>query len=70
MPKDEHIANITLPTDDVYQFAVSANAIDRSSGMIWATCTILHNKGKFNSDDSLQKVHLEFDQHDQLEAWW
>jgi cytokine receptor domeless len=36
--------NITLDKDGVYQFAVSANAPGRSSGMVWATCTILHNK--------------------------
>lgn len=36
---------MTLPTPDVYQFAVAANADRVSSGMIWATCTILHDKG-------------------------
>lgn len=39
------IKNITLPTTDLYQFAVAANADHGiSSGMIWATCTILSNK--------------------------
>ena len=33
-----------MPTDNVYQFAVAANTLDYSSGMSWATCTILHNK--------------------------
>ena len=37
--------NITLPTENIYQFAVAANTLEYSSGMVWATCTILHNKG-------------------------
>ena len=28
----------------MYQFAVAANTEKYSSGMVWATCTILHNK--------------------------
>jgi hypothetical protein len=37
--------NITLPTNHVYQFAVSANSEGTmSSGMAWTTCTVLHNK--------------------------
>jgi len=38
--------NISLPTENVYQLAVSANTLETSSGMVWVTCTILHNKGK------------------------
>lgn len=41
---------MTLPTTDIYQFAVSANTRAYSSGMVWATCTILHNKGTFAGD--------------------
>jgi len=45
--------NVTLPTENVYQFAVSANTDKFSSGMVWVTCNILHNKGEeeeiFNS---------------------
>ena len=36
---------INMTTDHVYQFAVAANTENYSSGMQWATCTILHNKG-------------------------
>ena len=36
--------NVTLPSENVYQFAVAANTEKYSSGMVWATCTILHNK--------------------------
>ena len=43
-PSSVRIANITLPTSDVYQFAVSANTHEASSGMVWATCTILHDR--------------------------
>ena len=39
------IRNVTLETDGIYQFAVAANSGRKSSGMIWATCTILHDKG-------------------------
>ena len=42
--KNNHTVNVTLPTDNVYQFAVAANTLEYSSGMSWATCTILHNK--------------------------
>ena len=42
--KSNHTVNVTLPTENVYQFAVAANTLDYSSGMSWATCTILHNK--------------------------
>ena len=42
--KNNHTVNVTLPTDNVYQFAVASNTLDYSSGMSWATCTILHNK--------------------------
>ena len=36
--------NISLPSNNVYQFAVAANTKNFSSGMVWSTCTILHNK--------------------------
>ena len=37
--------NISLPTNHVYQFAVAANSYDAiSSGMVWTTCTVLHDK--------------------------
>lgn len=38
------IANLKLPTDDIYQMAVAANTADYSSGLVWATCTIIQNK--------------------------
>lgn len=38
------IASVTLPTDDIYQMAVSAETKDFSSGMVWATCTIIQNR--------------------------
>ncbi|CAH0385116.1 unnamed protein product [Bemisia tabaci] len=52
------IKNVTVP--DItknYQFAISANSKDGSSGMVWAKCTIIHNKviGKMN-DVWVQKV--------------
>ncbi|EZA53737.1 hypothetical protein DMN91_008451 [Ooceraea biroi] len=50
--KDTTIYNMTVPNPDkVYQFAISANTAKGSSGMIWASCTVIHNKvvGKMKS---------------------
>ncbi|XP_072753028.1 uncharacterized protein Dome isoform X2 [Anoplolepis gracilipes] len=44
--------NITVPDPDkVYQFAISANTNKGSSGMTWASCTVIHTKvlGKMKS---------------------
>lgn len=38
------IKNMTVEDDKPYQFAVSANTRNASSGMVWASCTILYNK--------------------------
>ncbi|XP_043508865.1 cytokine receptor [Frieseomelitta varia] len=46
------IYNMTVPDPDkVYQFAISANTNRGSSGMVWASCTVIHNKvvGKMKS---------------------
>ncbi|CAL7946416.1 unnamed protein product [Xylocopa violacea] len=46
------IYNMTVPDPDkVYQFAISANTQKGSSGMVWASCTVIHNKvvGKMKS---------------------
>ncbi|XP_066999474.2 cytokine receptor [Anabrus simplex] len=51
VPKNETVKNITVPDDEIYQFAVSANTKYGSSGMVWASCTVIHNKtiGKMRS---------------------
>ncbi|XP_011502285.1 PREDICTED: cytokine receptor [Ceratosolen solmsi marchali] len=37
--------NVTVPDPKrVYQFAISANTQRASSGMVWASCTVIHNK--------------------------
>ncbi|XP_014257386.1 cytokine receptor isoform X2 [Cimex lectularius] len=43
--------NITLSGDNVYQFALSANTETSSSGMVWASCTVLPQlaKGKLRN---------------------
>ncbi|XP_075218281.1 cytokine receptor domeless isoform X2 [Lycorma delicatula] len=42
---DVNIHNITVPEKNkTYQFAVSANSYKKSSGMVWASCTVMHNK--------------------------
>ncbi|XP_046682111.1 cytokine receptor isoform X3 [Homalodisca vitripennis] len=41
---DVTIKNITVPDDKIYQFAISANTKTESSGMVWASCTVIHNK--------------------------
>nr|CAD7434957.1 unnamed protein product [Timema monikensis] len=43
--KNITIHNVTVPDDRIYQFAISANAKKSSSGMVWAACTVIHNKG-------------------------
>lgn len=36
---------MTVPhPDKIYQFAISANTEAGSSGMVWASCTVIHNK--------------------------
>ena len=63
---EQKTMNITLPTPDVYQFAVAANTRQWSSGMVWATCTILHNKivGK------LKTVRVDVVQKDRMKVRW
>lgn len=37
--------NVTVqPSKNIYQFAIAANTVEGSSGMVWATCTILANR--------------------------
>ncbi|XP_066588811.1 uncharacterized protein [Prorops nasuta] len=50
--KTTTIYNMTVPDPKkVYQFAISANTKVASSGMVWASCTVIHNKvvGKMKS---------------------
>lgn len=50
--KNTTIYNITVPDPSkVYQFAISVNTERGSSGMIWSSCTVIHNKvlGKMKS---------------------
>lgn len=52
VPKNTTIYNITVPDPSkVYQFAISVNTERGSSGMIWSSCTVIHNKvlGKMKS---------------------
>ncbi|XP_054259785.1 cytokine receptor-like isoform X1 [Macrosteles quadrilineatus] len=42
--KDVTIKNITVPDEKIYQFAISANTETESSGMVWASCTVIHNR--------------------------
>ncbi|KRT83594.1 Fibronectin domain-containing protein [Oryctes borbonicus] len=36
--------NITISEENTTQFAISANNATSSSGMVWATCTLIHDK--------------------------
>jgi len=46
VPANVNIVNITTPEDKkIYQFAIAANAENSSSGLSWAVCTAIHNKG-------------------------
>ncbi|XP_076379609.1 cytokine receptor domeless isoform X2 [Megalopta genalis] len=44
--KNTTIYNMTVPDPNkVYQFAISANTHKGSSGMMWASCTVMHDDG-------------------------
>lgn len=45
--RDVSIKNITVPDETIYQFAISANTDTQSSGMVWASCTVIHNKSEY-----------------------
>lgn len=59
LPANTTKHNFTINSTNSYQFAISANSDTSSSGMIWASCTAIHNKlnkmknvwiGKIGSD--------------------
>lgn len=43
IPGDALSKNITVPDDKIYQFAISMNTDTASSGMVWSSCTVIHN---------------------------
>lgn len=47
VPTDTLMKNITVPGEKIYQFAISANTKTERSGMVWADCTIIHNKSEY-----------------------
>ncbi|XP_053977661.1 uncharacterized protein LOC128875796 [Hylaeus volcanicus] len=50
--KNVTVYNMTVPDPDkLYQFAISTNTNKGSSGMVWASCTVIYNKdiGKMKS---------------------
>lgn len=45
VPGNTSVYNMTVSNEKkVYQFAISANTESSSSGMVWASCTVLHNQ--------------------------
>lgn len=45
VPKSTAMYNVTVSNPSkVYQFAISSNTERTSSGMVWASCTVIHNK--------------------------
>ena len=45
VPSGILVHNVTVPDSKrVYQFAISANTERASSGMMWASCTVIHNR--------------------------
>lgn len=57
VPADTLMKNITVPGEKIYQFAISANTKTERSGMVWADCTIIHNKSKNIFDKFLKVVN-------------
>ncbi|KAJ9579351.1 hypothetical protein L9F63_024541 [Diploptera punctata] len=51
VPSTATVKMIEVPDNKIYQFAISANTKNGSSGMVWASCTVIHNKvvGKMKS---------------------
>ncbi|KAJ8973280.1 hypothetical protein NQ317_019546 [Molorchus minor] len=52
VPRDVVKHNLTLPGNAIYQFAISANSHNSSSGMSWADCTIV------SSNEGVGKIKL------------
>lgn len=45
VPSDKDpLKNVTVSEEKTYQFAISANTDYGSSGMVWASCTVMHDK--------------------------
>ncbi|RZB38682.1 cytokine receptor, partial [Asbolus verrucosus] len=44
VPATATVYNATVAKDKIFQFAISTNTETGSSGMLWAACTIIHNK--------------------------
>lgn len=61
VPRDVTIQNITVPDEKIYQFAISANTENESSGMVWASCTVIHNRSEYTHGRvvrrSVRRVH-------------
>ncbi|KAJ8868706.1 hypothetical protein PR048_030245 [Dryococelus australis] len=45
VPKTETVKLLHVQKNNTYQFAISANSETASSGMVWASCTVIHNHG-------------------------
>ncbi|XP_059488717.1 cytokine receptor isoform X2 [Neocloeon triangulifer] len=67
VPANVNTINITVPDDKkIYQFAISANGANTSSGLSWTVCTAIHNKGLGKMKDVwLNKVGSKF-----IEVGW
>lgn len=63
---DSIAQNVTVPTDEIYQFAISKNSVDgRSSGMVWSTCTVIKN-----NFTRMNNVYIRnLDSHSIVVAW-
>ncbi|CAB4058713.1 DOME [Lepeophtheirus salmonis] len=64
--RDVRSTNITVDPNFLYQFAVSANSKEYSSGMVWATCTIIANK----VNGKLKNVFVDLVQTTRLKVRW
>ncbi|XP_018565709.1 cytokine receptor [Anoplophora glabripennis] len=59
--KDTRRYTRSLPVTGIYQFAISANSWNSSSGMFWAECTIIPNKSKGKIENVwIKDVHSTF----------
>ncbi|XP_046745432.1 cytokine receptor-like isoform X2 [Diprion similis] len=61
------VHNITVPdARKVYQFAIAANTDRASSGMVWASCTAIHN----NTIGKMKSVWINRPESYQIEIGW
>ncbi|XP_060537286.1 cytokine receptor [Cylas formicarius] len=61
-----HVLNVPDDPKNSYQFAISANSFDASSGMLWAECTIIQGR----SIGKMRHVYIKSSQPTSITVAW